>query len=132
MAEYEIREIPSRGRRRGWLCGWCWTPARYYLVHKVPPTSIGVGRESRYRRCEKHARQDAAGLGISFPGTTIRLPPTAVANRNLIAAAPELLEVLQAMVADEAFASLCQGIGSEPAWLEMARTAIAKATGEGR
>lgn len=57
-------------------------------------------------------------------------PPTrsqAEFDAKLMAAAPELLEALKAMVADDAFAELCQSIGEEPAWLNMARAAISKA-----
>ena len=53
----------------------------------------------------------------------------ATANAHLIAAAPEMYETLQKMVADEAFEDLCQGIGEIPSWLTMARAAIAKAEG---
>lgn len=51
-------------------------------------------------------------------------------NGNLIAAAPDLYAVAAAMVADDAFADLCAGIGEEPDWLKAARTALAKARGE--
>jgi hypothetical protein len=50
-------------------------------------------------------------------------------DAQLIAAAPELLEACKAMVEDEAFEDLCQGIGEIPKWLELAKAAIYKARG---
>lgn len=55
--------------------------------------------------------------------------PTGLANAHLIAAAPDMLAVLKAMIADEDFVDLCQGIGAEPEWLKAARLAIARAEG---
>lgn len=52
------------------------------------------------------------------------------ARARLIAAAPDLYAALEAMVNDEAFEDLCQGIGEEPEWLQAARVALAKARGE--
>lgn len=58
-----------------------------------------------------------------------------VANANLIAAAPELLEALQLTVSeycDDRIVDIVTGefFGEEPEWILLARAAIAKATGE--
>lgn len=37
-----------------------------------------------------------------------------------------LRAALETMVADDAFADLCEGIGEEPAWLKLARAALAR------
>lgn len=54
---------------------------------------------------------------------------TRARNSHLITAAPELYEALNLMVQDDAFAELCQTIGEAPEWLNMARLALAKASG---
>lgn len=56
--------------------------------------------------------------------------PRSLANANLIAAAPDLLQACRAMVSDDAFADLCAGIGEKPEWLSLAKAAIAKAEGK--
>lgn len=69
---------------------------------------------------------DANGNAICYTDTF--LPhDQCIANARLVSSAPEFLEVAKAMVADDAFAELCQGIGEEPIWLKNARAAIAKA-----
>ena len=54
---------------------------------------------------------------------------TAENYAHLFAAAPEMYEALMKMVSDDAFADLCEGIGEEPTWLKLGRTALAKAEG---
>jgi len=53
----------------------------------------------------------------------------ATAKQRVTDAAPALLEVARLMVADEAFADLCAGIGEEPRWLKLARLTIAAVDG---
>jgi hypothetical protein len=54
---------------------------------------------------------------------------TAPSDAHLIAAAPEMYGAIKAMIADDAFAELCAGIGEEPEWLKLGKLAIAKAEG---
>lgn len=52
------------------------------------------------------------------------------ANALLIAAAPELLDALKAVLADEGLLDLIAGIGEEPPFWKAALDAIAKAEGK--
>lgn len=68
-SEWEIREIGDRGKRMRWFCTHflCYEPATHYLVLLPGKESIGMGSESRSRRCEHHARQFAEKAHIKFP-----------------------------------------------------------------
>ena len=71
MNRWRIQEIGERGTRQRWFCTdknrMCYERATHYLILRPGPGSIGPGRESRMRRCEKHAREFAARVGIVFP-----------------------------------------------------------------
>lgn len=65
-ATYEIRPIKPASIFRMNYCseGICLKPATHYLVRKkCNPLDRA---ESRVRRCEEHARENAASLGIEF------------------------------------------------------------------
>lgn len=68
MSQWEIRSIQAKSASRTNYCskGVCLTPATHYLV-LLPEPGILRRRESRSRRCEKHAREDSQSLGIAFP-----------------------------------------------------------------
>lgn len=67
MAKWEIRSI--RGRSV-FLCSHraCTEKASHYLV-RLPEPNYKYSRESRSRRCEKHARQDAQVHRIALAGS---------------------------------------------------------------
>lgn len=67
-SSFEIRRIAPKSVFRYHWCseGACCTPATFYLVLLPEPGTMRL-RESRMRRCEKHAREDAASLCIPFP-----------------------------------------------------------------
>jgi hypothetical protein len=62
-------------------------------------------------------------IGTLISGSRVELP-TLRANARLIAAAPELLEVLEFIAAD-----IEEGINAKGAWRKLAHDAIAKAKG---
>lgn len=64
---WEIRPIkPESLFKWNWCTeGACHEPATHYLV--MHPNWPLAQRESRSRRCEKHAREDAKSLRIVFP-----------------------------------------------------------------
>lgn len=66
--QFEIRQIKAESRFPLHWCTAhrCCEAATQYLVMKPIPGTLHL-RESRRRRCEKHAREDAAGLRITFP-----------------------------------------------------------------
>jgi len=69
MNKFVIRRISAETvKNGGWFCGelGCCTRATFYLV-SLPNQKPLCQRESRVRRCETHARQDAQSLHIPFP-----------------------------------------------------------------
>ncbi len=68
MDKFQIRRIPAKSESKyRWCTGdiACDAPATYYLV-RLPSNPLDRA-ESRSRRCEVHARDDAKALGIPFP-----------------------------------------------------------------
>jgi hypothetical protein len=67
-SEWEIRPIQPKSIFRMNFCseGTCSSPATHYLVLLPQPRTMRQ-RESRMRRCEKHARENAERMGLAFP-----------------------------------------------------------------
>ena len=71
---YEIRRIKPESIVSFLHCsmGICCETAKFYLV-RLP--QLPNERESRKRRCEKHARMNAQSMGLVFPGDERNLLP---------------------------------------------------------
>src|SRR5579863_2093088 len=76
--KWEIRAInPQSIFGTNWCTGpACLRTATYYLVRLPDPTAFPVERESRMRRCEMHARENARTLQIPFPESGNGAPAT--------------------------------------------------------
>lgn len=71
MAEkWQIRPIKQKSIYKLNFCseGTCCSPATHYLV-LLPERGTMRQRESRMRRCEKHARENGKRMGLPFPDT---------------------------------------------------------------
>jgi hypothetical protein len=125
---------------KDWRCDLCKQADLYFHPVGVPIEPKGAPEKEKAMSkapWTAHPYNESMGSLISWGdisrGEVVaivhaqRNPAEGKANARLIAAAPEILEVLKEMVADDAFAELCQGIGEEPSWLKLARAAIAKA-----
>lgn len=68
MSEWKIRRINPESVSKGNFCakGACCETATFYLVLMPEPNTFRL-RESRMRRCEKHAKESARALRIAFP-----------------------------------------------------------------
>lgn len=72
MSEWEIRPIKPKSIFKYHWCseGVCSSPATHYLVLLPKPGTMRQ-RESRSRRCERHARENAKRMGLVFPEQTV-------------------------------------------------------------